>query len=115
MEIAKLSFPSVYKLVEFNSDWDVGESVETYTLIIPSSEYQRIRMEIENKSFFQYVKNAKSRPTVYLMMSDMKKLTEVAYWFEGEYAYQIYSPDPGAVVTVTLRNDSLLDIGYVDL
>ena len=115
IEKTTLSFPKGYKLSSFKSDWAIGETTEDYTLLISTGDYQKIRKEIEEKSFFQRLDTASSPILAFDNNTDTKKINETACWYDGKYFYQIFNPDPGILVTVVLEKDSLMSISYDDL
>lgn len=112
---ANLSIPAKYKLSEFKSDWEVGETTEDYTLLISSEDYQRISKEIEEKNFFQLLDTSKVPIQAITNDTDLKKTSETACWYDNKYFYQIFKPDPGVVITIVLEKDSLMNINYNDL
>lgn len=110
-----LSAPKKYKLLDFKSDWDVGETTEDYTLLISKEDYQIISKEIEGKTFFQRLDTSKIPIQAFTNDTDLKKINETACWYNNKYFYQIFRPDPGVVITVVLEKDSLMSINYNDL
>ncbi|HBK83758.1 MAG TPA: hypothetical protein DDZ41_09215, partial [Flavobacterium sp.] len=91
------------------------ETTEDYTLLISKGDYQIIIKEIEEKNFFQRLDTAKTPLSAFDNNTDTKKINETACWYDNKYFYQIFRPDPGAVITVVLEKDSLMSINYNDL
>lgn len=110
-----LSIPIKYKLLDFKSDWGVGETTEDYTLLISKEDFQRISKEIEEKNYFQRLDTAKAPSSVFNNNSDTRIIYEIACWYDNKYYYQIFRSDPGVVITVVLEKDSLMSINYNDL
>lgn len=115
LEKTNLSIPAKYKLSDFKSDWDVGETTEDYTLLISKEDYQKISKEIEGKTFFQRLDTSKVPIQAFTNDTDLKKINETACWYDSKYFYQIFRPDPGVVITIVLEKDSLMSINYNDL
>jgi hypothetical protein len=115
LEKVNLTIPAKYKLSNFKSDWDVGETTEDYTLLISKEDYQRISKEIEGKIFFQRLDTNKVPVNTFINDIDLKKISEAACWYDNKYFYQIFRPNPGVVITVLLEKDSIMSINYRDL
>lgn len=115
LEKVNLSIPHKYKLSDFKSDWGVGETTEDFTLIISKEDYHRIATEIEGKIFFQRLDSAITPVVAFDNNTDLKKINETACLYDNKYFYQIFRPNPGEVVTVVLKKDSLMSINYNDL
>jgi hypothetical protein len=110
-----LSIPKKYRLLDFKSDWAIGENTEDYNLVISKKDYQRISKEIETKTFFRRLDTGKVPIQAFTNNIDLKKINETACWYDNKYFYQIFRPDPGVVITIVLEKDSLMGIDYNDL
>lgn len=110
-----ISTPSEYKLSDFKYDWAIGETMEDYELVISEVEYKKLVDEITSKPFFQYLDTSKVPIYALDNHTNMKKVSETACWYEGKYFYQIFTPDPGALTTVVLKEDSIMTVSYNDL
>ncbi|MCD4745718.1 MAG: hypothetical protein K8R58_05415 [Bacteroidales bacterium] len=110
-----ISIPVEYKILDFKSDWSIGESTENYKLLISPNDYKRITGEIRKKAFFQKLDTSK-RP-IYAIdnNTDMEKNNETACWYDNKYFYQIFKPNPGVLITIVLEKDSLMIVDYDDL
>lgn len=110
-----LSMPEKYKLLDFKSDWGIGESAEDYTLLISREDYKSISKEIERKIFFQNLDTSKFPIQAFTNVTDLKKINETACWYDSKYFYQIFRPDPPIVITIVLEKDSMMSINYDDI
>lgn len=115
LEKTNLSTPSNYKLLNFKSNWGVGETEENYTLLISRKDYLIISEEIEGKIFFKRLEINKKPKQAFTNVTDLNKTDETACWYDNKYFYQIFNPNPGEVITIELEKDSLMYINYNDL
>jgi hypothetical protein len=104
-----------YKLLEFKSDWDVGETTEEYKLSISKVDYKKITKEIENKKIFKKLINSKRRTHVLNNSTNTKNINESVYSYDNKLFYEIFIPNPASVITVILENDSIMNVIYNDL
>lgn len=110
-----LSIPKKHKLLDFKSDWNVGETAEEYKLLISREDYQIISKEIEGKYFFKRLDTSKIPTQLFTNSTDLKKINETACWYDNKYFYQIFRPNPGVVITIVLEKDSIMKVSYDDL
>ncbi|MCX8144193.1 MAG: hypothetical protein N3F62_08080 [Bacteroidia bacterium] len=110
-----LSSPKKYKILDFKSDWAIGESREEYLLTISKEDYQKISKEIERKKFFQRIDSSKVPTLAFDNTTDINKTKETACGYNNKYFYQIFIHDQELVITVVLEKDSLMSILYDDL
>lgn len=110
-----LDLPDEYKILDFKSDWSIGESTENYRILISPSDYNKIIEEIKEKTFFRKLDTA--RVPLYALdnTTNLTKINETACWYDNKYFYQIFNPNPGILVTVELESDSIMIIEYEDL
>lgn len=117
-EVTSIYFPHSYKVSSQNSEWGIGEAIQEYELIISANEYLKTKESIEAKSYFKILDSRKvSHEKAFDYISDLKKDTEVAYKYlaEERYFYQIFKPGKGIVVSIVLREDSIMYLKYQEL
>lgn len=110
-----LVIPTEYKILDFKSDWSIGESTENYRLLISRNDYKKIIEEIKGKAFFQKLDTG--RAPIYALdnNTNLTKINESACWYDNKYFYQIFKPNPGVLITVELESDSIMIVDYEDL
>lgn len=110
-----ISCPTDYRIIEFRSDWAIGESEEYYALQISDKDYKRITNEIKSKTFFTKLGTSNLPKFIIDSISNVKRINETAFWYDNKYFYQIFRPNPASIITIELENDSLMTISYEDL
>lgn len=110
-----ISIPKKFRIFDYQSNWNVGETDVDYTLLISKEDYQNISKEIEEKIFFQRLDTSKYPILAFTNKTDLRKMNETACLYDDKYFYQIFRPDPGVIVTIVLEKDSIMMINYNDL
>lgn len=110
-----ISIPKDYQVLSFESDWGIGETAESYSLLISREDFIRVAKEIRQRKSFQHFSTRKSPKSLYHENYNLEAPAETACWYDGKYFYQIYQPDPGVIITIELKKDSLMNIHYSDL
>jgi hypothetical protein len=112
-DLIKLTFPNQYEIKDSFEDWGIGESSRNYTLIISKDDYNKIVDEIRNKPKFK--SKIKYNYSTRWKYSEIKTIKEEVFEYNKKYFYKIYNPDPGIMITVIMKQDSLMNIIYEDL
>lgn len=110
-----IHMPSEYRIIEYENDWAIGESTENYMLLIDTNDYRKIVQGIKELSVFQEHDTCKIPKYVFDENININKIKETACRYSNKYFYQIFRPDPGVIITVELKKDSLMQVIYEDL
>jgi len=110
-----ISIPKDYQVLSFESDWGIGETTESYSLLVSRQDFDKVAKEIRQRKSFQQFSKRKSPKYLYHDNLNLEAPAETACWYDGRYFYQVYQPDPGVIITIELKEDNIMHIDYNDL